>query len=69
MPAPRGADHGPVWDAKKAEAVQAARDRELGDVLAGLARELAANLGPAGDWVGVGGGHAMDGCCVSAHTL
>ncbi|PSC72558.1 baculoviral IAP repeat-containing 6-like isoform X2 isoform A [Micractinium conductrix] len=43
----RGADHGPVWDAKKAEAVQAARDRELGDVLAGLARELAANLGPA----------------------
>lgn len=40
----RGGDGGAVWDAKKSEAVQAARDRELGDVLEGLARELSANL-------------------------
>lgn len=42
----RGSDGGSVWDAKKAEAVQAARDRELGDVLEALARELTANLAP-----------------------
>ncbi|KAL4444357.1 hypothetical protein ABPG75_012094 [Micractinium tetrahymenae] len=42
----RGQDSGAVWDAKKAEAVQAARDRELADVLEGLAGELTANLAP-----------------------
>ena len=41
-----------MWDAKKAEAVQAARDRELGDVLEQLAVQLTANLEPSGAWAG-----------------
>ncbi|KAI7841707.1 hypothetical protein COHA_004574 [Chlorella ohadii] len=40
----RGVDGSAVWDAKKAEAVQAARDRELADVLDQLACDLTANL-------------------------
>lgn len=37
-----------MWDARKAEAVQAARDRELGDVLEQLGRELKAGLADTG---------------------
>ena len=49
LPACRaGGDSGAVWDAKKSEAVQAARDSELADVLEQLARQLTANLSDDG---------------------
>lgn len=49
LPRPRSRDgSGAVWDAKKSEAVQAAADRELRDVLAELAGQLAQCLSPSG---------------------
>jgi baculoviral IAP repeat-containing protein 6 (apollon) len=40
---------GPVWDVRRAEAVQAARDGEVGEVLSALATEIRKGLGAEGN--------------------